>query len=30
MKAFVKEINDMEALLAEIGPVDRQAAAVVA
>ncbi len=29
-KAFVKEINDMEAVLAEIGPVDRQAAAVVA
>jgi F420-non-reducing hydrogenase iron-sulfur subunit len=29
-KAFVKEINDMEAVLAEIGPVDRQAAAAVA
>jgi coenzyme F420-reducing hydrogenase delta subunit len=30
MKAFVKEISDMEAVLAEIGPVDRQAAAAVA
>ena len=29
-KAFVKEISDIEAVLAEIGPVDRQAAAVVA
>lgn len=29
-KAFVKEISDMEAVLAEIGPVDRQAAAVMA
>ncbi|MGC8634481.1 MAG: hydrogenase iron-sulfur subunit [Candidatus Limnocylindrales bacterium] len=29
-KAFVKEIEDMEAVLNELGPVDREAAAAVA